>query len=188
MLKPPIPLDLRPTEAEPVDELPGGDAWQYEPKYDGFRCIAHRVGDRVRLQSKRNKPLERYFPEVATSVADVADDGFVLDGEIVIPGGSFEMLQLRLHPAESRIAKLSKENPAELIAFDLLAQYGAPLLDRPLSERRGELERLLQGKSSIRLAMPPPPQARRGRGWDARVSTASWQSASTSPIRPASGP
>ena len=111
-------------EAEAVDELPSGPGWQYEPKYDGFRCLAHRRGDRIHLQSKNQKPLERYFPEVAQGIKKIAEDGFVLDGELVIAGGSFEGLQLRLHPAESRIRKLALEPPAELIVFDLLARAG----------------------------------------------------------------
>ena len=98
-------------EAEAVDELPSGGGWQYEPKYDGFRCLAHRRGERVHLQSRNQKPLERYFPEVARGLGDIAEDSFVLDGELVLPGGSFETLQLRLHPAESRIRLLSKRPP-----------------------------------------------------------------------------
>ena len=94
-------------EAEAVEELPSGPGWQYEPKYDGFRCLAHRRGGRVHLQSKNQKPLERYFPEVARGLQEIAEDDFLLDGELVIAGGSFESLQLRLHPAESRIRKLA---------------------------------------------------------------------------------
>ena len=96
-----------------------------------FRCLAHRRGERVHLQSRNQKPLERYFPEVARGVGDIAEDSFVLDGELVLPGGSFETLQLRLHPAESRIRLLSQETPAQLIVFDILAIAGASLLQRP---------------------------------------------------------
>ena len=91
----PMPLDLPPMEAEGVDELPSGAGWQYEPKYDGFRCIAHRSAQ-VHLQSRNLKPLERYFPEVADGLQEIAETDFVLDGELVIAGGSFESLQLRL--------------------------------------------------------------------------------------------
>ena len=136
----PLSLELPPMESETVDELPTGVGWQYEPKYDGFRCLAHRRGDRVHLQSKNQKPLERYFPEVARGIEEIAEDDFVLDGELVIVGGSFETLQLRLHPAESRIRKLARETSAELIVFDLLARSGISLIDRPLAERRRELE------------------------------------------------
>ena len=146
----PLSLDLPPMEAEAVDELPAGPGWQFEPKYDGFRCLAHRRGGRVHLQSKNQKPLERYFPEVARGIEEIAEDDFVLDGELVIAGGSFESLQLRLHPAESRIRKLALETPAELIVFDLLARSGISLLDRPLAERRRELEDFMaQAASSV---------------------------------------
>jgi ATP-dependent DNA ligase len=144
----PRSLDLPPMEAEAVDQLPSGPGWQYEPKYDGFRCLAHRRGDRVHLQSKNQKPLERYFPEVGQGLEEIAEADFVLDGELVIVGGSFESLQLRLHPAESRIRKLALETPAELIVFDLLARSGISLLDRPLTERRHELEEFMAQASS----------------------------------------
>lgn len=143
-----LPLELPPMESEAVDELPTGAGWQYEPKYDGFRCIAHRRGTRVHLQSKNQKPLERYFPEVARGIEEIAKDDFVLDGELVIVGGSFESLQLRLHPAESRIRKLARETPAELIVFDLLAISGVAFLDRPLTERRHELEAFMTRAAS----------------------------------------
>ena len=135
-----LPLDLLPVEAEAVDELPTGPGWQFEPKYDGFRCLAHRRGSRVHLQSKNQKPLERYFPEVTQGLEEIVEADFVLDGELVTVGGSFESLQLRLHPAESRVSKLARETPAQLIVFDLLARAGISLLERPLAERRRELE------------------------------------------------
>jgi ATP-dependent DNA ligase len=143
-----LPIDLPPMEAEAVDELPTGPGWQYEPKYDGFRCLAHRRGGRVHLQSKNQKPLERYFPEVARGIEGIAGDSFVLDGELVIVGGSFESLQLRLHPAESRIRKLAQETPAELIVFDLLARTDISLLERTLAERRRELEEFMARMAS----------------------------------------
>ena len=107
----PIPLSTKPMEAEPVDELPRGKGWLYEPKYDGFRCLAFRDGDKVDLQSKNQKSLNRFFPEVVAGLARLKADRFVLDGELVIPGQSFETLQLRLHPAASRVAKLAREVP-----------------------------------------------------------------------------
>jgi ATP-dependent DNA ligase len=165
----PLPLDLPPMEAEPVDDLPLGGGWQYEPKYDGFRCLAHRAGLDVRLQSKNRKPLERYFPEVAAGLASLAKTSFVLDGELVIRGGSFEALQLRLHPAESRIRKLSEETPAQLVAFDLLAFGGTSFLERPLAERRLALAAFMaEAKSTpvLRLgeATESEPLARRWLG------------------------
>jgi ATP-dependent DNA ligase len=149
----PLPLDLKPMEAETVKELPSGAGWQYEPKYDGFRCLAHRHGKRVHLQSKNQKPLERYFPEVVRGIEEIAEDKFVLDGELVIVGGSFESLQLRMHPAESRIRKLARETPAQLIVFDLLARSGLSLLDPPLADRRRELEGFMAQATSAVLRL-----------------------------------
>src|SRR5206468_5318876 len=130
-------------EARLAAELPGGDGWQFEPKWDGFRCLARRSGDEVTLTSKSGKPLARYFPEVAEMLCGTNDTQFLLDGELIIPVGdalSFEALQLRLHPAESRVKKLAKETPAELMAFDLLQVGGKSLVHRSLGERRKALE------------------------------------------------
>src|SRR3954464_12713171 len=118
-IKPPLP----PMESRSVDEIPVGDNWQYEPKWDGFRCLAFRDGGKVRLQSKSGQPLERYFPEVVRQFLGIAPQKFVLDGEIVVPVEgdlSFDDLLMRIHPAASRIAKLAAETPASFIAFDLL--------------------------------------------------------------------
>ena len=158
-------LDLPPMEAEAVDELPLGEGWQYEPKYDGFRCLAHRRGSRVHLQSKNQKPLERYFPEVAQGLEEIAEMDYVLDGELVVDG-SFEDLQLRLHPAESRVRKLARETPADLIVFDMLARSGISLLDRSLAERRRELEDFVAQAASpvIRLGEATEQEAV-ARGW-----------------------
>ena len=93
----PIPFDTKPMEAEPVDDLPGGQGWLYEPKYDGFRCLAYRDDHDVDLQSKNQKSLNRFFPEIVVGLALLKPLRFVLDGELVIPGQSFETLQLRLH-------------------------------------------------------------------------------------------
>ena len=123
LLKPAIP----PMEARSVDEIPTGDGWQYEPKWDGFRCLAFRDGDEIFLQSKNGQPLARYFPDVAANVAKLPHQRFVLDGELVIPVGgalSFDELQLRLHPAASRVQKLAAAHPAVYIVFDLLAENG----------------------------------------------------------------
>jgi ATP-dependent DNA ligase len=135
-----IPLSLKPMEAEPVDELPRGNGWLYEPKYDGFRCLAFRDGDRVDLQLKRQKSLNRFFPEVAVGLARLKAERFVLDGELVIPGQPFETLQLRLHPAARRVAELSGKFPARFIVFDLLADESGSLVDKPLAERREALK------------------------------------------------
>jgi ATP-dependent DNA ligase len=123
---------LAPMEALLASELPEGTGWQFEPKWDGFRCLARRNGDDVTLTSKSGKPLARYFPEVVEMLKETKEQHFLLDGELIIPVAdalSFDALQLRLHPAESRVRKLSKETPAELMAFE------------PLEERRAGLER-----------------------------------------------
>lgn len=138
-----VPLSLEPMEAQPVEELPRGPDWLLERKYDGFRCILFRDEDAVYLQSRRQRPLGRYFPEVILSARAWPIPRFVLDGELVIPGQPFDVLQLRLHPASSRVAKLAREHPALLVAFDLLADaQGHSLLTHPFSERRAALERL----------------------------------------------
>jgi len=142
-------------EAKSVDALPdvdaGGEgAWRFEPKWDGFRCLVFKDGEEVELQSKGEKPLGRYFPEVVALFRKVAADRFVVDGELVIPVASdageralsFDALQMRLHPAESRIKKLSAQTPAKLILFDCLAAGGRSLIDAPLTERRAALEAL----------------------------------------------
>jgi ATP-dependent DNA ligase len=139
-----VPLSLEPMEAAPVDDLPAAnDVWQYEPKIDGFRCLIFRDGDQVHLQSKNQRPLERFFPEMVAGVKALRRKRFVLDGELVIPEAPFDALQARLHPATSRIERLSRETPAEYVAFDLLAgSTGKTLLDRPFSERRAGLEKM----------------------------------------------
>ncbi|HEX2763055.1 MAG TPA: ATP-dependent DNA ligase [Allosphingosinicella sp.] len=134
---------LPPMEAKLVDALPDGEGWQYEPKWDGFRCLVFRDGGDVYLQSKSGKPLGRYFPEVVDMVLGMEADRFVLDGELVIPVGgvlSFDALQLRLHPAESRVKKLAAETPAQLMLFDLLFHRETDYLDAPLELRRKALE------------------------------------------------
>lgn len=159
-----VPLDTAPMEAKLVDTLPeaGGphDAgWQFEPKWDGFRCLAFRAGDAVELRAKSGKPLSRYFPEIVTALQALPVDRFVLDGELAIPiddSLSFDALQLRLHPAESRIRKLAAETPGIFILFDcLMTATGESLLDVPLTRRRAELEALyrsLAGATSLRLS------------------------------------
>jgi len=132
-------------EAKLVDALPDGEGWRYEPKWDGFRCLVFRDGEGVELQSKSGKPLGRYFPEVVEAVRRLPSDLFVLDGELIIPVGgilSFDALQMRLHPAESRIRKLAASTPAQLMLFDcLVSSKGESLMERPLKERREALER-----------------------------------------------
>jgi ATP-dependent DNA ligase len=139
----PLPGETLPMEAKATDELPHDEGWQFEPKWDGFRCLAFRCGDAVELRAKSGKPLGRYFPEVVAMVAALSEDNFVLDGELVISLNGeldFDALQLRLHPAESRIKKLALETPAEFVLFDILVRGGRNLIETPLTERRTELE------------------------------------------------
>jgi ATP-dependent DNA ligase len=140
----PLGVDYAPMEADTSAEIPTGHGWHYEPKWDGFRCLAFRDGGEVELRSKAGKPLARYFPDVVEALLRLKAKRFVLDGEIVVPVGdtlSFEELQLRLHPAASRVAKLAAAHPATLVAFDLLlGPRGGPLVDRPFAERREKLE------------------------------------------------
>lgn len=147
-------------EARSVAEIPVGDDWQYEPKWDGFRCLAFRDGKNVFLQSKAGQPLARYFPDVVAQIQKLKAKRFVLDGELVIPIGnalSFDELQLRLHPAASRVQKLAAAHPALFIVFDLLADTaGKSLLALPLRERRKKLEAFarenLTAKGTLRLS------------------------------------
>jgi ATP-dependent DNA ligase len=138
-----LKMPLLPMEATTVDEIPVGREWQYEPKWDGFRCLAFRRGSKIVLQSKSGKPLTRYFPEVATELAKLKATEFVLDGEIVIAVGkhlSFNDLLMRIHPAASRVRKLSEETPATYIVFDLLEDKSGAIVQQILKERRQRLE------------------------------------------------
>jgi ATP-dependent DNA ligase len=156
---------ITPMEAKLVDALPEGDGWQFEPKWDGFRCLAFRDGDAVALHAKSGKPLGRYFPEIVDQIRALEPDRFILDGELAIPLGqslSFDALQARLHPAESRIRKLSRETPAIYILFDLLeAPGGAGLLDTPLIERRSALEDFYRSLADAPLLRLSPYTRRR---------------------------
>jgi ATP-dependent DNA ligase len=131
-------------EARQVPALPSGEGWQYEPKWDGFRCLAVRDGKKVELIGRSGKSLARYFPEIVAGLAQHAARDFILDGELAIAIGdelSFDALQMRLHPAASRIERLSRETPAVLIAFDMLrAPGGEDLMTSPLDARRKALE------------------------------------------------
>lgn len=130
-------------EMRSVEEIPADSGWQYEPKWDGFRCIAFRNGELIDLQSKSGQPLARYFPDVTSALAKLPEHRFVLDGELAVPIGnalSFDELQLRLHPAATRVQKLAKEHPAIYIVFDLLGEAERSYLRRSLHERRQLLE------------------------------------------------
>ncbi|HEY9554763.1 MAG TPA: ATP-dependent DNA ligase [Allosphingosinicella sp.] len=155
----PVKPGLAPMEAKLVDALPESPDWWFEPKWDGFRCLVFRDGDDVALQSKSGKPLARYFPEVEAIIAGLETKRLVVDGELIIPVGgvlSFEALQLRLHPAESRVKKLAAETPAELMLFDcLVSADGESLLERPLAERREALEAFHAAESRRSLHLSP---------------------------------
>jgi ATP-dependent DNA ligase len=139
-----VPLGIEPMEAKLVTELPHEAGWQFEPKWDGFRCLAYRAGDQVDLRAKSGKTLARYFPEVTAMLLRLRHREFVLDGELAIPIGdtlSFDALQMRIHPAESRIKKLAHETRALLILFDMLLDAsGKSLIEAPLGKRRAALE------------------------------------------------
>ena len=139
-IQPPYP----PAEAKSVDSLPHESGWLYEPKWDGFRCLAFRQGDEVILQSKAGQPLGRYFPEIVAALLALPARKFVLDGEIVIRSGAgldFDALLQRIHPAASRIQRLSQETPSTYMVFDLLVDgKGRSLAAKPLSARRMALQ------------------------------------------------
>lgn len=169
---------LAPMEAVSVDAIPFGPDWQYEPKWDGFRCLLFREREEVELQSKSCKPLSRYFPEVLAAARALPVARFVLDGELAVPHGdgfSFDALLQRIHPASSRIALLAKETPALVVTFDLLADdEGRVLLDRPLRERRQRLEefarKLFPENGPFRLS-PATMQLREAKRWLERVGS-----------------
>ena len=155
----PVPLDLPPMEAKLVEDVPREPGWRFEPKWDGFRCLAFRAGDEVALRAKSGKPLDRFFPDVVAALKALPVERFVVDGELTIEVDgrpSFEALQLRLHPAESRVRKLAAEQPAVLTLFDcLMDAKGGSLVDARLTTRRRELEALfkrLKGARAVKLS------------------------------------
>lgn len=154
---------LTPMEALLAEELPEGPGWQFEPKWDGFRCIAARQRGEVELWSKSGKPLGRYFPEIVAMLSALGSSRFVVDGELLIAGKgavSFEALQLRLHPAASRVARLAEETPAMFMAFDCLVSGRRMLAGRPLSVRREELAAMVAREASPMLLLSPATMSR----------------------------
>ena len=168
----PIRTDYAPMEAQSDDTLPVGPEWRYEPKWDGFRCLAFRDGAKVDLRSKSGQPLARYFPETVEALLALGAKRFVLDGELVIPSGkslSFDDLLMRLHPADSRVQRLAKETPALFLVFDLLVdERSRSHVSRPLDDRRKSLEqfarRYFAKAARIRLS-PVTRSARTARSW-----------------------
>jgi ATP-dependent DNA ligase len=165
-------------EARIVDRLPDAGGWQFEPKWDGFRCLAFRDGEAVELRSKSGKTLTRYFPEVAAALASLPIKRFVIDGELAIPlddSLSFDALQLRLHPSATRVQKLAGETPAIYILFDILALAGSKVNCRdPLTKRREALETFVaraRGNPLLRLS-PYTRDVREARKWLKRAGGA----------------
>src|ERR1700680_1259830 len=145
-------------EMRSVAAVPEGPQWQYEPKWDGFRCLAFRDAADVALQSKAGQPLGRYFPEIVAALARLPAEQFVLDGELVVPVAgalSFDTLQQRIHPAASRLTMLSKRTPAWYLVFDLLAEDGTELVELPLTQRRTRLERFAGAFDGGTLRLSP---------------------------------
>ncbi len=143
----PITPPIKPQLAKPAKELPSGDGWRYEPKWDGFRTIVFRDGDDVHLQSRNGRPMNRYFPEVVPDVLTLTGERLVVDGElIVVVDGvqEFDLLGQRIHPAESRVRMLAESTPAAFVAFDLLADGRRKLLDLPYVERRERLAKIVE--------------------------------------------
>ena len=174
----PIPTSFAPMEAKLVEALPENLGWRFEPKWDGFRCLAFRAGDEVDLRAKSGKPLGRYFPDVVAALRALPVDRFVVDGELTISVDgalSFDALQMRLHPAESRIRKLASETPAVLVLFDcLLDADGRSLVDAPLADRQAELEDLLErvGRPAVLRLSPGTDDIGRARDWLAQTGAA----------------
>ncbi|MDO9335233.1 MAG: ATP-dependent DNA ligase [Caulobacter sp.] len=149
---------IAPMEARSQPELPLEEAWWFEPKWDGFRCLAMRDGDEVNLQAKSGKPLGRYFPEVVERIAALPARGFVIDGELLVgQPPSFEALQQRLHPAASRIARLARETPARLTLFDMLREDGHSLMAQPLADRRARLSAFVAANPEPTLTLTLTP-------------------------------
>src|SRR5438874_1848282 len=179
----PLSTSYQPMHALLVSELPSGEQWQYEPKWDGFRCLVFKdsgAAKPVQLMSKNGQPLARYFPELVSAVEAIKADKFILDGEIVIPQNgalSFDALLQRIHPAETRIRRLAAETPATLILFDILAADRKLLADRPLGERREQLEKFFKRAISrndhehIRLS-PATPSYAVAKRWFGKVGGA----------------
>jgi ATP-dependent DNA ligase len=140
----------------------------YEPKWDGFRCLVFRDGNEIDVRSRHDRPLARYFPELVDAFAAVPEPRFVVDGEVVVPAGDgfdFTALLGRLHPAASRVERLSRETPAWFIAFDMLARRDEDLRDRPFLRRRAELERLLADASTPLFVTPMTADVEEAERW-----------------------
>lgn len=173
----PLPLDYAAMEANTAKQIPDGEEWEYEPKWDGFRCLTFRDADSIHLASKSSQPLGRYFPEMVEAVRELDAPQFVLDGELIIAQErrlNFDALLQRIHPAESRIRKLAKETPATYMVFDLLVdEHGKDLTGETLTERRGALEsfarKYFAENGRIRLS-PRTREFETAKGWFHRMA------------------
>ena len=194
----PLPSEISPMEARTADVLPPQDGgWVYEPKWNGFRCLAFKEADGVELLGKSGKPLGRYFPEIVALLRALPVERFGVDGELVVDVDgrlSFDALQMRLHPAESRIRKLSAETPARLILFDMLVTPdGTSMLKEPLTRRRQALESFVKVagvRASSPYRRPPAISNRRSAGSRSpgmEQPMAWWPSGSTASTSPANG-
>jgi len=158
---------IEPMLSEAEDEIPSGPGWRYEPKWDGFRALVFRDGESIHLQSRKGQPLERYFPELLPALAEALPPRAVVDGEIVVAGPrglDFDALSQRIHPAASRIQRLSKQTPAAFVAFDLLALGDDDLREQPFSERRSRLETAIRETEQI-FVTPQTPSREDARRW-----------------------
>ncbi|HJQ18707.1 MAG TPA: hypothetical protein VJ867_00065, partial [Gemmatimonadaceae bacterium] len=171
----PVEPPVLPMLAKRVSDLPSGDQWIFEPKWDGFRTLIFKDGDEVFLQSRDEKPLNRYFPEVVATLQAQLPKRCVLDGELVIAGENgldFEALQMRLHPAESRVRKLAAEIPASVVFFDLLCESSRNLMASPFEKRRARLEALLADVEPPLHITPATRDVRVARDWFKRFEGA----------------
>ncbi len=176
-MNPPTPVTppVAPMLAAPRKTLPDSPGTFFEPKWDGFRCVVFRAGDALELQSRNNKPLTRYFPELVTALADHLPGDCVVDGEIVIPtdrGIDFDLLSQRIHPAESRIERLAAETPAAFVAFDLLSHGSNDLRTVPFADRRRLLERAIGSRRPPVLVTPTTRDRAVAQGWFERFEGA----------------
>jgi ATP-dependent DNA ligase len=180
----PLSPPVQPQLAKSARDLPRGDAWCYEPKWDGFRTIVFRDGDDVHLQSRNGRPMNRYFPDVVEQVLALPAERVVLDGEMVVTVDGvqeFDLLSQRIHPAASRVERLAKETPAVLVAFDLLAEGDETLLELAYSERRKRLEPLVADPVEL---TPSTPDAESAGTWLAGTGEGVIAKESSAPYRP----
>jgi ATP-dependent DNA ligase len=179
----PLSPPVQPQLAKSARELPTGGDWCYEPKWDGFRTIVFRDGDEVHLQSRNGRPMNRYFPDVVEQALALPAQRYVLDGEMVVTVDGvqeFDLLSQRIHPAASRVERLTKETPAALVAFDLLSDGDDTLLELPYSERRGRLAELVADPVELTPATDDPSSAGQwlagtGEGVIAKLSSAPYR-------------